>query len=337
MATPKKASINGLRKAAALMICLGEDSAATILKELTNEEAYKLTRNMAQIVHIPNEIRSMVLEDFEKDKREYEGLVVKGHAFAKAAIQKSGDRDRVKNLMDQFISGTETRPLETISTLAPVIVAGILENEHPQTVALILSTQTPEHASAIIALLPEDHQSDVVYRIATTERVDPEIIQRIEEALKKEIGTTTDHEHHDFGGIDKAVEILYRMENNLDADILENMEDIDPDLTEDIRKKMFTFEDLIVLDGRSLQMILREVNNDSLTMALKTTSEELKEKIYANMSSRAADMIRDDLDAMGPVRLSEVETMQQTIVKIATKLEEEGKLILRKGSGDELV
>lgn len=319
------------------MICLGEDAAANILKELTNEEAYKLTRSMAQIVHIPQDIRTMVIEDFIRDKETHEGLVVKGHEFAKAAIKKSGDKERVKRLMEQFISGTETRPLETIATLSPAIVAGILENEHPQTVALILSTQTPEHASAIISLLPETNQTDVIYRIATTERVDPEIILKIEDALKKEIGTTKEHEHHDFGGIDKAVEILYRMQDNLDAEILDNMEEIDPDLTENIRKKMFTFEDLVSLDGRSLQMILREVNNDSLTMALKTASDELKEKIFANMSIRAADMIRDDLEAMGPVRLSEVETMQQTIVKIATKLEEEGKLILRKGSGDELV
>ncbi len=336
MAAPQK-NMNGLRKAAALMICLGEDSAANILHELTNEEAYKLTRSMAQIIHIPKEIRNMVLEDFERDKTEYEGLVVKGHEFAKAAIKKSGDREQVQRLMEQFISGTESRPLETIATLSPTIVAGILEHEHPQTVALILSTQTPEHASAIISKLPEENQSDVVYRIATTETVDPDIILKIEDALKKEIGTTKEHEHHDFGGIDKAVEILYRMENNLDTDILDNMEDIDQDLTEEIRKKMFTFEDLVSLDGRSLQMILREVNNDSLTMGLKTASDELKEKIFANMSIRAADMIRDDLEAMGPVRLSEVETMQQTIVKIATKLEDEGKLILRKGSGDELV
>lgn len=140
-----------------------------------------------------------------------------------------------------------------------------------------------------------------------------------------------------MGGIDKVVELLGHMQNNLDVDILENIEETDAELAEEIRKKMFTFENLIVLDGRSLQMILREVNNDSLTMALKTASEEMKEKIFANMSTRAADMIRDDLDAMGPVRLSEVEAMQQSIVKIAMKLEEEGKLVLNTGGGDELV
>jgi flagellar motor switch protein FliG len=219
----------------------------------------------------------------------------------------------------------------------PKMVAGLLEKEHPQTVALVLSTQHVQHASEILASLPEDVRADVIYRIAKIEKVSPEVITRIEDALHREIGLVAGKEQKQVGGLDKVVDLLDHLQNSMDADILDAIEQTDPDMAEEIRKRMFTFENLVALDGRSLQMILREVSNDALTLALKTASEEMKEKIFANMSSRAADMIRDDLEVMGPVRLSEVETMQQAIVKIAMKLQEDGKLILGSGGGDELV
>ena len=330
--------LTGMKKAAILLICLGEESAAKLLQELSDEEIFKVTRTMAEIEHIPEDVRIRVLEDFELATESQAGVVVKGHEFAKKLISNTGNKNRESSLMRQFVSGTEARPLETIAKMQPSMVAGLLEREHPQTLALVLSTQSTEHASAIIAHLPEDKRPDVIHRIATLDKVSPAVIDRIKDALSKEIGIVVGaQEQRQLGGLKKVVEILDNMTDNLDSEILENLEEVDPEMVEDIRKMMFTFEDLCALDGRSIQMILREVNNDSLTMALKTASDEIKTKIFANMSSRAADMIKDDLEAMGPVRLSEVEAMQQTIVKIAMKLEEEGKLVLRRGSGDEFV
>ncbi|MBM9537435.1 flagellar motor switch protein FliG [Desulfobulbus alkaliphilus] len=330
--------LTGLKKAAILLICLGEETAAKLLRELTDEEIFKVTRCMSKIDHIPEEIKIRVLEDFEMAAENQVGVVVKGQEFAKKLIASTGNKDRESSLMRQFISGTEARPLETIAKMQPSMVAGLLEREHPQTLALVLSTQVVEHASAIIASLPEEKRADVIHRIATLDTVSPEVIDRIEDALSKEIGIVVGaQEQRQVGGIKKVVEILDIMTDNLDTEILENLEEIDPDMAEAIRKMMFTFEDLCALDGRSIQMILREVNNDSLTLALKTATDEIKEKIFANMSNRAADMIKDDLETMGPVRLSEVEAMQQTIVRIAMKLEEEGKLVLGRGSGDEFV
>ncbi|PIE58464.1 MAG: flagellar motor switch protein FliG [Desulfobulbus propionicus] len=337
MATAER-QLDGVKKAAILLMCLGEEIATTIMRELTDEEVFRLTRYMATVEHIPEHIKQRVLEDFELATESQAGLVVRGQEFAKKTIAGSGDQDRVANLMKQFVSGTEGRPLETVAKMQPTMVAGLLEREHPQTVALVLSTQTPEHASAIIGLLPEEMRADVVYRIANLDTVSPNVIDRIEEALNREVGVVVgDQDQRQVGGISRVVDILDNMADNLDSDILENLEEIDPDMVEDIRKLMFTFEDLCALDGRSMQMILREVNNDSLTMALKTASEDLKDKIFSNMSARAADMIKDDLETMGPVRLSEVEAMQQTIVKIAMKMEEEGKLVLGRGGADELV
>lgn len=330
-------TLTGLSKAAVLLICIGEESAAKIFEELSNDEVRQVTRMMATIDHIPTEIKERVFNHFTESQLEFAGLFVKGGDFAKKAISATGEDERSEVLMEQFISGTESKPLETIALMQPRMVAGLLEKEHPQTVALVLSTQHVEHASEIIANLPEEMQADVVYRIAKIEKVSPDVINRIEDALHREIGLVGGREQREIGGIDKVVELLGSMKNSLDADILDTIEETDAEMAEEIRKRMFTFENLIALDGRSLQMILREVNNDSLTMALKTASDEMKEKIFANMSNRAADMIRDDLEAMGPVRLSEVDMMQQSIVKIAMKLEEEGKLVLGSGGGDELV
>jgi flagellar motor switch protein FliG len=331
------ATLTGINRVAVLLICLGEEATAKIFEELSDDEIRQVTRAMASIDHIPSDIKEKVFANFRESQKLFAGLFVKGGDFAKNAIAATSGDKRSQFLMEQFLSGTETKSLETIALMAPRMVAGLLEREHPQTVALILSTQHLEHAAEILTHLPENIRADVAYRISKIEKVSPVVLSRIEDALNLEIGLVAGKAHKKVGGIDAVVGILNHMKNNLDADILEDMEQTDPDMAEEIRKKMFTFENLIALDGRSLQMILREVNNDSLTMALKTASEQMKEKIYANMSARAADMIRDDLDAMGPVRLSEVELMQQSIVKIAMKLEEEGKLVLGSGGSDELV
>ncbi len=330
-------TLTGLNRVAVLLICLGEEATAKIFEELSDEEVRQVARTMATINHIPVDIKEKVFANFRDAQNRFAGLFVKGEDFAKNAITATPGEQRSNFLLDQFLSGTESKSLETIALMAPRMVAGLLEHEHPQTVALVLSTQHVEHAAEILTHLPETIRADVAYRISKIEKVSPEVITRIEDALHREIGLVSGKAHKKVGGIEAVVGILNHMKNNLDADILDEMEQQDPEMAEEIRKKMFTFENLIALDGRSLQMILREVNNDSLTMALKTASEQMKEKIFANMSSRAADMIRDDLEAMGPVRLSEVELMQQSIVKIAMKLEEEGKLVLGTGGGDEFV
>ena len=330
-------TLTGITRAAVLLMCLGEEAAARIFNELSDDEIRQVTRTMATIDHIPVNIKEKVLQAFRKSQFEFEGLFVKGRDFAQKSLESLSEEARGQHLLDQFISGTETKSLETIALMQPRMVASLLEREHPQTIALVLTTQHVEHASQILTQLPEALRADVIYRIAKIEKVSSDVIVRIEDALQREIGLVAGREQRQVGGLDKVVELLNNLQNNLDSEILEALEETDPDLAEEIRKKMFTFEDLVALDGRSLQMILREVNNDSLTLALKTASDAMKDKIFANMSSRAADMIRDDLEAMGPVRLSEVELMQQSIVKIAMKLEEEGKLVLGSGGGDELV
>lgn len=329
--------LNGVNRAAILLICLGEEATARIFSELSDDEIRRVTRAMAAIEHIPMQSKEKVLAQFRRSQTNFSGIFVKGIDFAKKSLRGISTPERGRYLLDQFVNSAESKNLETISMMQPRMLAGLLEKEHPQTIALVLATQEAGFAAEILSQLPETMRPDIVHRIAKIDKVSPEVLGRIDDAIQREIGLVGGREQRQVGGIDKVVDILDGMKNNLDAEILEKLEETDPDLTEDIRKKMFTFEDLVALDGRSLQLVLREINNESLTLALKTASDEMKDKIFANMSARAAEMIKDDLEAMGPVRLSEVEMMQQTIVKAAMKLEEEGKLVLGGGGGDELV
>lgn len=330
--------LSGAQKAAILLLCLGEEAAARIFEALDDSEVRDISRCMIDIEHVDPELARAVLEEYREARGGDLRVYIKGEAFARNAILGGENHDRAEYLIDQVTAGIEGRPLETISKMHPRMVASLLENEHPQTVALILSTQREEHASRVLMELPEELRSEVMYRIAKIENVSPEVIGRIEDALQREIGVVVGQDKKQVGGVDKVVEILGRMEKGLDQVILTGIESVDAAMAEDIRRRMFTFEDLIALDGRSMQTVLREVSTDSLTLALKTASDELKNKIYSNISQRAADMIEEDLEAMGPRKLSEVEAMQMEIVKVALKLEEEGSLVIPgRGGQDELV
>jgi len=330
--------LTGVEKAAVLLLCLGEETTTKVFEELPDDDVRIISRCMMNISHVSAPLAKDVIEAFKKDSAEYTGLFVQGREFVRKAIASAGDPARVNNLIEQVENTADERPLETISLMQPRMVASLLQSEHPQTVALILSTQKPEHTSRVVSFLPEELRADIMYRIARIDKVSHEVIAQIEEALQREIGVVNEGDQQQVGGIDKVVEILGRMEGGLDRDILDSIDEEDTELAEEIKRRMFTFEDLGELDNRALQTILREVNNDQLTMALKSCSDGVKDKIFANISERAASMIEEDLEAMGPVRLSEVETMQQTIVDIALKLEEEGQIVIAgRGGGDVLV
>jgi flagellar motor switch protein FliG len=330
--------LSGSEKAAILLMCLGDEATAKVFQELGDSEVRMISRSMMAINHVPADVAEEILDNYKKAQQEYIGLYIRGNEFAQKAISKSGNQQRVNSLMEQVTTGTESRPLETISMTQPRMVATLLEHEHPQTVALILSTQQTDHTGRILSHLPEDLRSDIMYRIAKIDRISDDVIVQIEYALQREIGVVVGKERQHFGGIDKVVEILGKMEKGVDRNILIRMEETDQEVAETIRKKMFTFHDLAGVDNMAMQRILKEVNTDTLTLALKTASDELKDKIFNNISNRAAEMIREDLEVMGPKKLSEVEVVQQTIVKIALKLEDEGELVLPgRGGRDVLV
>ncbi len=334
----KESRLKGAEKAAILLFCLGEEATAKVFRELDASEVRLISRCMMDMDHVAPEVAQQVMDEYKSKQTESGGLFVRGGDFYKNAILGAVDPEEAERLIDQVEAGSEGRPLETIAMMDPKMVASLLEAEHPQTVALILSTQKAEHTSRIIANLPEDIRPDIMFRIAKTEKVSPGVIAEIEDALQREIGVVVGQERRALGGVDKVVEILAKMEKGADKDILTNLDIRDADMAEEIRKKMFTFDNLEGLDGRALQLILREIDNDTLTISLKTASEEMRDKVFGNISQRAADMIQEDLEAMGPVRLSDVEQKQRVIIQVALKLEDEGRIAIPgRGGKDVLV
>ena len=335
----KSKHLSGAKKAAILLLCLGEEATSRIFEALDDAEVREISRCMMEIEHVEPSLAREILEEYKNARGGDIGVYIRGEDFAKHAILGGADSQRAQQLLDQVSAGIEGRPLETISKMHPRMVAGLLENEHPQTIALILSTQKDDHASRILFELPDDLRGEIVYRIGKIDNVSPEVINQIETALQREVGVVVGHDHKQVGGIEKVVEILGKMEKGADQLIITSIEATDPDMAEEIRRRMFTFEDLVAIDNRGMQSVLREVSTDMLTLALKTASDAVKNKIFSNISQRAADMIMEDLEAMGPRKLSEVETMQMEVVKVALKLEEEGTIVIpgRGGGGDELV
>lgn len=327
--------LTGVEKSAVLLLCLGEETTAQVFRELSDDEVRMISRVMMNFDHIPSQLARDVMNDYYQTQKKYAGFFVDGEDFVKNSIASTGDHDRIDSLLEDVISGFDSRPLETISIMEPRMVSSLLQNEHPQTVALVLSTQKPDHTSKILSSFPIDLKTEVIYRMAKIEKVSPEVITQIEDALKQEIGDVVSQEQHSFGGTDKVVEILTRMEKGTDRDVLEKIQDVDQDLAEEIQNKLFTFEDLVNIDNRAMQMILREIKNETLTLSLKTASETVKDKILNNISERAKEIIKEDIEAMGPVRLSDVEEAQQGIVRIALRLEEEGKIVIAGRGGQE--
>ena len=329
--------MNGAEKAAYLLICLGEETTSAVFNELSDDEVRWISSYMKKVEHVPADLARQVVDHYRKTQEDYAGLFVDGNSFVNKALVSTGNPKRVESLLEDLNSEFDGKPLETISMMEARMVADLLKNEHPQTVALILSTQKAEHTGNILGNLPEELRTDVVYRIAMIEKVSPEVIRQIEDALQREIGGLVKRDQHHVGGVDKVVEILTRMEKGLEHSILAGIEEVDFETAEKIRNQLVTFEDLHLIDNNGMQKILREVKNEVLTLALKTAPENIKEKIFQNISERAAEIIAEDLESLGPVKMSDVERAQQSIVKVALRLEEEGQVVMPRGGQETLV
>jgi flagellar motor switch protein FliG len=329
--------MTGAEKAAYLLLCLGEETTTAVFNELKNEEIRLISNFMRGVEHVPADLAKQAVDHYRKTQEDYAGLFVDGKDFVNNALILTGDNKRAESILEDLNSDIDGKPLETISMMDPRMVAGLVQNEHPQTISLILSTQKAEHTGKILMYLPEELRSEVVYRIARIEKVSPDIIHQIEASLQREIGGFVKNEQQHVGGMDKVVEILTRMEKRVEQNILTGIEQMDPVTAEKIRNLLFTFDDIHVIDNIGMQKILREVKNETLTLALKTASEIVKEKIFQNISEGAADIINEDLEALGPVKLSDVEQAQRSIIKIALRLEEEGQLVMPGGGQETFV
>lgn len=335
----KPERINGAEKAALLLLSLGEQNAGEILKRLDDKEVQLLGQKISRLDVVPTKQLVSILDEFYRMMEAPEALVVRGDQFFKNTISRTMDMKRQQDLIDNLDLDTSPEFFQKIKKLDSRTVASYLRNEHPQTVALVLAHLERPQAGAVLSQFPENLQMEVVRRIANLDQVSPAIIEEIDNALKDEISLVEEVGGRAIGGAQSVAEILNQMERSVESNILKRLEEEDYEaLAEDIRRFMFTFEDLLGVEDRGIMSLLKEVNTQELAMALKAASEDLKEKFFQNMSTRASEMLREELEIMGPARLRDVEASQQKIIQTAKRLEAEGQMVLAgKGSEDVFV
>jgi len=337
MSRTGKEELTGRQKSAILLITLGPDKSAQIFKHLKEEDIEQLTLEIANMRTVTPEEKDGVLKEFYQICLAQEYISEGGISYAKEILEKALGNQKALDVINKLTASLQVRPFDFVRKADPGQLLNFIQGEHPQTIALILAYLKPQQASAILSALPQDKQADVARRIAIMDRTSPEVIKEIERVLEKKLSSMVTQDYTSTGGLETIVDILNSVDRGTEKFIMETLEIQDVDLAEQIKKKMFVFEDVVTLDNRSIQRIIREVENNDWGLALKSSSEEVQRTVFSNMSKRMAEMIKEDMDYMGPVRLRDVEEAQQRIVNIIRKLEDAGEIIISRGGGDEII
>ena len=329
--------LNGVQKAAILLIALGPEKSAQIFKHLKEEEIEELTLEIANTRSISPALKEEVIEEFYQVCLAQQYIAEGGIGYAKELLEKALGDDKAQDVITKLTASLQVRPFEFIRKTEPAQVLNFIQDEHPQTIAMILSYLSAGQASLIIGALPPEKQADVAKRIAMMDRTSPEVIKEVERVLERKLSSLINQDYTIAGGVDAVVNILNTVDRGTEKRIMESLEIEEPELAEEIRKKMFVFEDILLLDDRAIQRVLRDVDNSDLGVALKGANDEVQAAIFKNLSSRLAAMIKEDMEFMGPVRMKDVEEAQQKIVGIIRKLEDSAEIVISRGGGDELV
>lgn len=330
--------LSGREKAAILMITLGPDLSAQVMKHLQAEDIDVLTLEIASTRRVEQEVKDRVLEEFNDMCLAQEYLEEGGIEYAKKLLEKALGRDQAKTVLTRLTSSLQVRPFDTVRKSDGAQILNFLESESPQTIALVLSYLSPTQSATILASLEPDLQVEVARRISLMDRTSPDVVKEIEQILERKILSMVGQDYAQAGGIEAIVDILNNVDRQTERTILNALEMESPDLAEDIKRRMFLFEDIIYLDDKSVQRFLRDVDlSRDLPLALKTASEEVKNKFYRNMSSRAVETLKESIDYLGPVRVRDIEEAQQRIVALIRRLEEQGEIIIGRGGGDEII
>lgn len=330
--------LNGRQKAAILLISLGPEVAARVFKHLSQQEMESVTLEIANFRQVTPEARDDVLHEFYQMAVAQQFIESGGLDYARDILEKALGTQKAMEVIQRLTASLQVRPFDFIRKTDPAQLLSFIQNEHPQTIALIMAYLHPDQASVVLSALPPDRQADVARRIAIMDRTSPEVLKEVERVLERKLSSLVNQDYTAAGGVESVVEVLNRVDRGTEKTIMESLAVQDPALAEEIKKRMFLFEDIIHLDNRSLQRVLREVDmSRDLPLALKVSSEEVKKKVYANISKRAGDNLKENIDFLGPVRLRDVEEAQAKIVNIIRRLEEEGEVIIARGGGDDIV
>lgn len=329
--------LTGKQKAAILLIALGPDVAAQIFKYLREDEIEKLTLEIAGQGKVTQDDKDKVLDEFHQMCLAKEYISSGGLEYAKEILEKALGQEKSVAIINRLTSSLQIRPFDFARKTDPAQLLNFIQNEHSQTIALIMAYLQSDQAAAILSALPPERQVDVAKRIATMDRTSPDVIKDVERILERRLSSMATQDFTSAGGVDSIVAVINKVDRATEKTIIENLEVQNPELAEEIKKRMFVFEDIVLLDDRSLQLVLREVDSKDLALALKAASSEVSEKIYKNMSKRASEMLREEIEYMGPVRIRDVEECQQKIVNVIRRLEDSGQIIVSRGKGDEVI
>ncbi|SFK26768.1 flagellar motor switch protein FliG [Halobacillus dabanensis] len=333
----KKSELSGKQKAAVLLISLGPDVAAQVYKHLDEEEIEQLTLEISSVQKVGSKEKEDILEQFHQIALAQDYISQGGIGYAKTILEKALGTDEASNIIGRLTSSLQVKPFDFAKKADPHQILNFIQNEHPQTIALVLSYLDAEQSGQILSELPQELQADVARRIATMESTSPEVISQVEQILEKKLSTTVTQDYTETGGIQAVVEVLNGVDRSTERTILDSLEIQDPELAEEIKKRMFVFEDIVALDNRAIQRIIRDVENDDLRLALKVSSEEVKEIVFNNMSERMAETFKEEMEYMGPVRLRDVEEAQTRVVSIIRRLEDVGEIVIARGGGDDII
>ena len=329
--------IAGIQKAAILLISLGPERSAGIFKHLREEEIEDLTLEIANTRSVTPQIKEEIINEFYEICLAQQYIAEGGITYAKELLEKALGSEKAMNVISKLTASLQVKPFEFVRKTEASQLLNFIQDEHPQTIALILSYLSPGQAAQVLSALPQEKQADVAKRIAVMDRTSPEIIREVERVLESKLSNLVNQDFTIIGGVDAVVDILNSVDRGTEKNIMESLEIEAPELADEIRKKMFVFEDILLLDDRAIQRVLRDVANDDLTLALKGGNEQVQTAIFNNMSKRLAVMIKEDMEFMGPVRMKDVEEAQQKIVNIIRKLEDAGEIIVSRGGGDDIV
>ena len=332
-----KETVSGLQKAAILLIALGPEKSASIFKHLKEEEIEELTLEIANTKSITPQLKEDVINEFYEVCLAQQYIAEGGIGYAKELLEKALGAEKAMDVIGKLTASLQVKPFEFVRKTDASQLLNFIQDEHPQTIALILSYLSAQQSAMIIASLPPDRQADVAKRIALMDRTSPDVIKEVEKVLETKLASLVNQDYTIIGGVDAVVDILNTVDRGTEKHIMESLEIEEPELADEIRKKMFVFEDILLLDDRAIQRVLREVENSDLAMALKGANEEVQNAIFNNLSKRLAAMIREDMEFMGPVRMKDVEEAQQKIVNIIRKLEDSAEIVISRGGGDEII
>ena len=328
---------NGVQKAAILLIALGPEKAATIFKHLKEEEIEELTLEIANTRSVTPQTKEDVMMEFYQICLAQQYIAEGGIGYAKELLEKALGPEAAQNVILKLTASLQVRPFEFVRKTDPSQLLNFIQDEHPQTIAMILSYLAPGQSALVLGALPPEKQADVAKRIALMDRTSPDVIKEVERVLERKLASLMNQDYTIVGGVDAIVSILGNVDRGTEKHIMESLEIEEPELADEIRKKMFVFEDILLLDDRAIQRVLREVDNADLELALKSTTEEVQNVIFKNLSKRLAAMIKEDMDFMGPVRMKDVEEAQQKIVGIIRRLEDSAEIVISRGGGDDIV